>query len=115
MGGGRISGHPDTGIRMEKNGETPVYGSSPERLVERLTGMQIPVSPMKYWVRGIPSPEADYSMGQDSIAQDGWLVEYRLDARGLPKRITLTRGEVRVRVLVKSWNYESGKGPKSGF
>lgn len=111
LGGGRISGQPGVGIKLEKNGEEPVYGDSLEHLVEQLTGLRIPVSPMKYWVRGIPSPEANYSRGQHSIDQKGWLVEYKMDSRGLPKRITLTRGEVLVRVVVKSWDYEALKSP----
>lgn len=105
MGSGRITGDPARGIRLEANGDKPVYGQTPEQLVERLTGVSVPVTPMKYWVRGRPSPESPYESAADGFRQMGWLVETTLDPRGLPKRIILTREAVRLKLVVKSWGY----------
>lgn len=115
FGAGRLSSHSnnpnptDTGsdasVKLERNGKKAIYGSSPEQLVAQLLGQEIPVSPMKYWVRGMPSPEASYTEGEGSIKQLGWQVEYTRDNKGLPRRIILNRDDVRLKLVVKSWSY----------
>lgn len=108
MGSGRLSGGGVggvKGVKLEQNGEEAVYGSSPEQLITRFLGEEIPVSPMKFWVRGIPSPETSFASRDGFIEQMGWSVEYTMDSRGLPKRIILRRNEVKLKLIVKSWSY----------
>ena len=105
IGSGRISGDPEKGTSLEANGDPPVFGRSPEQLVKKLTGVSIPVSPMKYWVRGLPAPGSNWEGNADRFQQMGWLVEVLPDSRGLPQRILLTRQDVRLKLIVKSWGY----------
>lgn len=81
-------------------------------LAQRL-GFTPPFARLRYWLLGVPSPELPFEWqgnAQDralSIQQDGWRSEYpdyiRVGADLLPRRMTLTRDTVRVRVAVDRW------------
>ncbi len=75
--------------------------------------MPMPVSSMRYWMLGIPDPGASYTKIADaqgepmSLVQRDWQVEYQeyADVAGetLPIHFTLTRGNVRIKVVVSQW------------
>lgn len=87
-----------------------------ERLLQGHMGVSLPLSGMKYWVRGIPSPDAPVevvkldSMGRpEMLQQSGWQVAYTgwkgNGLRALPEKINLTRAaeNTRVKVIAKDW------------
>ncbi len=73
----------------------------------------LPVLSLRYWMLGIPDPAAESSKTSDAkgeltvLDQRGWHVEYQeyADVSGysLPTRLTLQRGEVRIKVAVSDW------------
>jgi outer membrane lipoprotein LolB len=76
-------------------------------------GFDPPLASLRYWVLGVPDPAQPSSetLGSDqrlaALDQDGWHIVYAgyMQANGdwLPQRLTLTRGNVRVRLVVNSW------------
>jgi len=86
-------------------------------LQEKL-GFEPPLGSLRYWLLGVPDPAspAIETVGSDQrlagLVQDGWQIAYPdyLDASGysLPRRLTLRRGDVRVRVVVDRWQPRTG-------
>ncbi len=82
-------------------------------LVADLTGWQIPVEALTWWVvgsgqPGFPASEQRHESGYlTALRQHGWQVKFegRLSAGSgtLPRKITAVRGNDRVRLLVKRW------------
>jgi outer membrane lipoprotein LolB len=76
-------------------------------------GFDPPLASLRYWVLGVPDPAqpASETLGSDqhlaALDQDGWHIVYtsymQANNDWLPQRLTLTRGNVRVRLVVLSW------------
>lgn len=104
-----------TDVTLQANGKT-YRDADAERLLQAQTGVSLPLSGMKYWVRGVSSPNAP--VGQVKLdaqgrpvllQQSGWRIEY-MGWRGnawdaLPEKVSLSRSEenARVKVIAKEW------------
>ncbi len=88
---------------------------SAERLLRQVTGWDIPVEGLEYWVRGLPAPgspaqpEIDASGRLKILQQDGWWIHY-LDydepanaLPALPRRLYMKRGRVRIKIVIDQW------------
>ena len=84
--------------------------------LERRLGFALPVASLRYWLLGVPDPArtAEETVAADArvlagLLQDGWSIRYAAYAAvpgagyELPQRIEVTRGDVRVRLLVEGW------------
>ena len=81
--------------------------------MQRELGFEPPLGSLRYWLLGVDDPALPAQETLDDeqrlarMQQDGWTVDYQ-DYRAagghwLPRRITLRRESVRVRVLVQYW------------
>ncbi len=93
-----------------------------EQLTQRL-GFEPPLGSLRWWVLGVPDPTVALFTQQlsadgqtvSAIDQLGWHIEYSeygrygstLAAAQLPRRLTLTRDQVRLRLVVDRWTVES--------
>lgn len=85
-------------------------------LYERL-GWPIPVLGLRYWARGLPVPGTPTRFGFDAhgllawVEQFGWRVEYPrygpVDGVELPRRITIERGDLRVKLVIDQWHLKT--------
>lgn len=76
-------------------------------------GFEPPLESIRYWVLGVPDPDAPASVQLDSqqrlteLTQDGWQIDYTsympVGADWLPRLLTLRREGVRVRMVVDGW------------
>ena len=78
-------------------------------LVERL-GAALPLAPLRYWLLGVPDPQAEQTLLTDSgFEQYGWSVtvadpqEVPGTSLPLPRSVVLVQGDTRIRLLVQSW------------
>lgn len=91
--------------------EGPRSGRSPSLLLREVTGWDIPVESLRYWLRGLPSsvdtPQRHAFAADGALVgllQDGWQIEFvRADAGALPSRINAQRGDSRVRLVIDQW------------
>jgi outer membrane lipoprotein LolB len=77
-------------------------------------GADLPWSSLRYWMLGVPAPDApaDVTDGPSTplrlIEQSGWRIGYEaftaVAGWSLPRRLTATNGDVRVRVVVDQWS-----------
>jgi outer membrane lipoprotein LolB len=101
-------------LRLEPGSGGPLDGEAARVELERRFGFELPVASLRYWILGAPDPAAPAAetLGSlprlDQLQQSGWQIDYPLytAVEGLwrPKRLTLTRGDARVRVVVDAWS-----------
>ncbi len=97
--------------------------SDPEQDFAARLHMPLPVLSMRYWMRGIPDPTAAYDKQVDAqgeltqLTQRGWQVEYQayavVQGYSLPARLTLTRNDVRIKLVLDTWTLPTAQPPAS--
>ncbi len=89
-------------------------GDNPERLLQKYLGWSIPVRSLTWWVKGLPDPttvawrqEFDDNGRLVALEQGGWsmrIASYQSDDKlALPKLTKMAQGNVRLKLLIKSW------------
>ena len=117
QGAARIKARPGYVELLDVYGERH-RAQTMETLLEREFGWFIPLSGMRYWVRGLSAPELGLathtldSWGRITVLrQAGWTIRYASYAEGmlaLPTRIIASRSTLEARLVVKRWNTDSG-------
>lgn len=113
QGKSRLLGKPGAVQLQLANGDT-WRDTSPEALLDRLYGWQLPVSRAQYWVKGLAAPKtpavtqlnADGTLAH--LEQDGWRIDYlnyQQDAAPirLPQKLIMQYDQVRVTLVIKQW------------
>lgn len=101
---GHISGSME-GATLDLGDGNPQQANSPEALALAALGYALPVSPMRYWVRGIPAPGQRFKTIDDGFQQLGWDVLIRRQGVLGPQKIQLQRAEMKLLLVVKAWHY----------
>lgn len=118
-GNTRIVGNADELLIETSDGER-MHTTTPERDLYRELGWTVPLDRMPYWVRGIPGPglvedlKIDGAGRLQSVKQGTWTLEIpqyvqREDGRVMPRRITLNRRDVRIRLIIDDWKLPAGE------
>lgn len=111
-----VSGRAE-GVSIKTSSGDTLFDTDVDRLMLQLNGWPLPIKGLHYWVRGLPSPESDYSVPQwndngmpDVILQDGWRIEFRKYAfisrqYVLPRKVFISRSnkKIQVRLIVRKW------------
>ncbi len=117
MGSTRLQGTPGFMELTLSNGD--VYRSDdPEQLVQAVTGWQLPIDSLVWWLRGLPAPDGnarllfDESQHLAIVEQNGWEIRYDRWHRfidglpELPARITALKDNKRVRIVIAEWRHK---------
>ena len=109
----RLTGRPgDVQLKLA-SGDT-WHDTSPEALLDKLYGWQLPISRAQYWVKGLPAPQtpattrfnADGSLAH--LMQDGWSIDYvayqNASPLQLPQKLIMRYSNVRVTLIITQWN-----------
>jgi outer membrane lipoprotein LolB len=99
---------------------TAYRGSTVDELLSRQFGLDMPVSELVWWVRGLAAPgEVEAMVLSESglpsvIRQSGWLIEFERyrDTGGieLPGKISAGKDDSRVKLVIRTWSLASGAG-----
>ncbi|MDX1633503.1 MAG: lipoprotein insertase outer membrane protein LolB [Marinobacter sp.] len=120
LGHTELSGQPGYLELTLPDGET-YRSTDPDALMEAATGWQLPLASLSWWIRGLPAPAGNFELLFDDtgtlavIRQDGWEIRYDrwqdflTDRPRLPARITATKADKRVRVVVTDWQSLMGQ------
>ncbi len=95
----------------------PRSGPDAGLLLREATTWDIPIDALRWWVRGqtAPMPAATrYVFAADGaligLDQNGWRIQFERTGEDLlPKRITATRGDSRVRLVIDQWGAAAGE------
>lgn len=94
-------------VSLHRGGDPALSAESPEALLASL-GWVMPVSALRYWLRGLPDPNAPYQqVPQDEgpvtqLTQYGWDIAYQPNSQ-FAERISLQSGDVRLKWLLRDW------------
>ncbi|WAC43368.1 lipoprotein insertase outer membrane protein LolB [Pseudomonas sp. SL4(2022)] len=111
-GAARLTGRPGE-IILEVANQGRYQAASPEQLLQDQLGLNLPVSHLLWWIRGLPSPDSKSRLNLDEqshlaqLSQDGWYVEYlsytEQNGFWLPERIKLSGVDLQVTLVIKDW------------
>lgn len=114
LGGGaaRLTGRPGD-ILLEVSNRGRFQAESPEALLREQLRLDLPVSNLLWWIRGLPAPDSRSRITLDSdshlarLEQDGWQVEYLRYAEqndyALPERLKLYGQDLEITLVIKDW------------
>ena len=112
VGGVRITSDGQSLSVLNSRGEQ-LDSTAAKREIEARLGFEPPIASLRYWVQGVPDPSHPAEETLDdtrrlvTLSQDGWKVDYgaytEVRGQALPSKVTLTRENVRVRLVVDGW------------
>ncbi|MHA6494049.1 lipoprotein insertase outer membrane protein LolB [Pseudomonas borbori] len=111
-GAARLTGRPGE-ILLEVANQGRYKAASPEALLQDQLGLNLPVSHLLWWIRGLPAPDSKSRLTLDGdsrlaqLSQDGWQVDYlryaEQDGYWLPERIKLQGRDLQITLVIKDW------------
>lgn len=115
QGAVRLDGNDQQVIMRTAKNETFV-ARDPETLILQTLKLEIPVTHLLYWIRGLPAPHPAPSRfylketgNLHVLSQDGWSIEYLSyiqadqEAIDLPKQIYLYNSRFEVNIVISEW------------
>jgi len=85
----------------------------PDTLITEALGIRLPVSGLRYWLRGLPEPGPVTGLQSDAegrlsrLEQNGWIIDYAdyapAAAYQLPTRIVARRQDLSVKLVIERW------------
>lgn len=110
-----IEGTP-SGVTLTQSNGQQFVASSPEQLIQKVMKVSIPVSGLRYWLQGLPAPDAKMSHLTTNnyghilqMNQHGWHIEYaeyhhnRNYRTAFPKRVILKKDKMSVKFFIREW------------
>jgi outer membrane lipoprotein LolB len=96
-------------------GEGRVSSSrNPDALLQERLGFAVPLRSLRYWMLGVPAPDAEYRATRDGDApgfiQQGWTLAFqgyaRRDGLNLPSKFTASGENVKLKLIVDEWRID---------
>ncbi len=106
-----LHGRPGS-VTMELANGKQVSANNAEELLAKQWGYHLPVSYLKYWIRGLPAPGADSQKLDQynrltSLAQNGWQVEFltytNQNGIEVPQKINVTSRDLSTKLVIYNW------------
>ena len=113
QGGFQLNGDARGIVLVDADGQSFV-ARDVDALLVQVTGWQLPVKGLRYWIRGLPAPAAGKAKAtRDEVGQllrleqSGWTVNYQRYQLGgdvlLPVKLQLLHADIAVRIVVDQW------------
>jgi outer membrane lipoprotein LolB len=112
QGVGMLHGGPD-GVLLRTSDHKERRATDAESLLQTQFGWWVPVSGLRYWLRGLPDPQQSAQTSLDEygrlalLKQAGWEIRFARYAQvadlALPDRLTLSNDKMKVKLIVDAW------------
>jgi len=114
-----------SGVMLTDSDQNNFYASNPDRLLQEITGLRMPVQSLLYWMKGIPDlnikkqqEKIDAYGRLQKIKQNGWNVNFKQYSQvagffaarqtyELPEKIFIDGHDVKVKIFVENWDLKS--------
>ncbi len=104
----------DSGVSMQDAEGLSLHAADAETLLQNYLGWQVPVSGLRYWIRGLPSPQTsvetmllDEQSRLSELTQSGWNVSYKryqiYEELQLPAKLELFNANLKVKLVLRQW------------
>ena len=113
LGGGAVVIEKHGSVVTFRDGPKKVSSNNADELLQKKTGVRLPVKNLYYWVRGLPAPGSVQSVHRDannyliSFNQAGYSVNYTAytvaGGMNLPSKIRLQGRGVMIKLVIKHW------------
>ena len=118
-GHAQLTGTADAVILVDAD-KNYFYADSPDRLLQEVTGVQMPVKSLLYWMRGIPNwnikkqKEKIDGFGRlHQLQQDGWRIIFKRYVESgkyeLPQKVFIDGHNLKVKIFVDEWDLKTKK------
>ncbi len=107
-----IKGQPGR-ITFTQSNKPPLLAATPELLMQRELGWQIPIAYLYDWARGLPAPGIPAKTTFDAynhlvkLEQAQWIVEYpaymSVGDVDLPRKMQLTGKNLKIKLVARQW------------
>ncbi len=101
-------------LRLTTSKGLTLDGSAASDELTATLGFEPPLESLRYWILGASDPASDAQQSLDGqqrltrLIQGGWQVDYAeyvlVQQQWLPRRLTVTRGSLRLKVVVDGWH-----------
>jgi len=101
-------------VTLWKTPKQHITASTPEQLIRREMGWDLPIRNLFYWIRGVTAPgHKNLTFDQydhiSTLKQNGWYIQFshyaNVKSYDLPQKIVLTRPHLRITLVIKHWTY----------
>ena len=113
LGGGTVIIEKRGSVITFRDGPKKVSSNNADELLQKKTGVRLPVKNLYYWIRGLPAPGAIHSEHRDanhyliSFDQAGYNINYTAytsaNGMNLPSKIRLQGHGVMIKLVIKHW------------
>lgn len=108
-----LSGTPN-GVMMKTPKDNIVEAENAEQLLREILGWDIHLNGLRYWIRGLPEPEVEYSAlllddkGRlTNMDQSGFNIKVsryaEVDNVSLPEKLAIESENIRLKVIIQNW------------
>ena len=114
LGGGSVIVEQHGSLVTFRDGSKKVSSNNADELLQKKTGVRLPVKNLYYWIRGLPALGAIQSVHRDahhyltSFSQAGYTISYTAytseSGINLPSKIQLQGHGVLIKLVIKHWN-----------
>ena len=101
------------GVTLQTAERETLRAVDAESLLYSQFGWEVPVSGLRYWLRGVPDPALAFTAHWDEqtrlteLHQAGWTIRFqryvRIDGLDVPDKLSLENPRFSVRVVVQDW------------
>jgi len=113
QGGVTLDGNKDHVVLTQSDG-TQQSAKSPEALLRKMMGWKLPVSALRYWVRGLPYTTDIATMEYDQqgrlthLVQQGWDIKFLryipFGNYSMPSKIFIKHPDLSLRIIISDWS-----------
>lgn len=110
--GPKLIGEPGKITLITANGKHAM-AKSPEELLAKLWGFNVPISNLYYWIRGLPAPGMVTNQAFDGahrlteLEQQGWHIQFshytNAGSLDLPSKIFITSAALKIKIFISEW------------
>lgn len=112
QGGFELAGDERGVVLVDAEGNSS-FARDGDALLLQATGWHLPVVGLRYWVRGLPVPDAEAAGVYDEsgrlsrLEQSGWTINYQryqlVEGAAVPSKLQLARDDIAVRLVINQW------------
>lgn len=114
FGKGRTIIEADNSMALLSNKDGKIEADNASELFYKVTGITMPIERLKWWIRGLPSPDSEADVLKldplghlNSFEQGGWRIDYlrhkEVKGHSLPEKLKVSNADYLLTMVIKSW------------